>query len=201
MSTRSGKRVTRVQVQEQGGMVREASTRGEVERTLFEEIHGKRFYLAEQALICKGKLRGEFSYMANSSSSQAVLDGQYKYSEDFDAGTRELLEEVTRIKALVQGNTVDTCVRRPRWIAKWRKAKERTSSSHSGLHFSHYIAGASSQLLSHHHALKVSICSKHGFSLERWKEGLTCILEKLPGNCLVTKLRAIFLHGGGFQCK
>ena len=199
MSTRSGKRVTRVQVQEQGGMVREASTRGEVERTLFEEIHGKRFYLAEQAPICKGKLRGEFGYMANSSSSQAVLDGQYKYSEDFDAGTRELLEEVTRIKALVQGNAVDTCVRRPRWIAKWRKAKERTSYSHSGLHFSHYIAGASSQLLSHHHALKASICSKHGFSLERWKEGLTCILEKLPGNCLVTKLRAILLMEADFN--
>ena len=199
MSPRSGKSVTKVQVQEQGGLVREAATRGDVERTLFEEIHGKRFYLAEQAPIRKGKLRGEFGYMANTPASQAVLDGRYNYSEDFDAGTRELLEEVTRIRALVQGNAVDTCVWRAGWISKWRKARERTSSSHSGLHFSHYIAGATSQVISHHHSLKASICSKHGFPLERWKEGLTCILEKIPGNCLVTKLRAILLMEADFN--
>ena len=57
----------------------------------------------------------------------------------------------------------------------------------------HDIAGATSPMISHHHTLKVSICLKRSFSLERWKEGLMCILEKTPGNCLVTKLRAILL--------
>ena len=97
MAKQSGKSVTRVQVQERDGMVREATTRREVESTLFEEIHGKRFYLAEQAPLCKGKLWGEFGYMANNLASQAVLDGWYEYSEDFDVGTRELLKEVTRL--------------------------------------------------------------------------------------------------------
>ena len=126
--------------------------------------------------------------MANTSAGRAVLAGQYEYQADFDAGTRELLEEVTRLCQLVPANSVDVRVQYPRWIDKWHKAKEKTSSSHSGYHFSHYIAGATSQLISHHHSLKASICSKRGFSLERWKEGLTCILEKIPGNCLVTKL-------------
>jgi hypothetical protein len=35
--------------------------------------------------------------------------------------------------------------------------------------------------------------------VERWKEGLMCILEKLPGNCLVTKLRAILLTEADFN--
>ena len=199
MGKRTGKSVTRVQVQQGDGTVREAATRSEVEGTLFQEIHGKRFYIAEQAPICKGRLRGEFGYMATTPSGQAVLDGTYRYSSDFDEGTRELLEEVSRLRRIIPENSVDLQVRHPKWSNKWRKAKEKTSSSYSGRHFSHYIAGASSPLLSHHHALKASICSRRGFALERWKSGLTCILEKIPGNCLVSKLRAILLMEADFN--
>ena len=60
MSRKTGKSVTRVQVAENDGTVRQVSTRREVERTLFQEIHGRRFYIAEQAPICKGRLRGDF---------------------------------------------------------------------------------------------------------------------------------------------
>ena len=199
MAKRSGKSVTRVQIVERDGSIRESTTKREVESTLFGEIHGKRFYLAEQAPICKGRLRGEFGYMADTPAGEAVLAGNYKFSEDCDTGTRELLEEVARLRQLVPANCIDLQVQHPRWSAKWRKAKEKTSSSHSGFHFSHYIAGASSPLISHHHSLKVSICSLYGFPLERWKQGLTCILEKLPGNCLVTKLRAILLMEADFN--
>jgi hypothetical protein len=131
--------------------------------------------------------------MANTPASQAALDGSYEFPSDCDDGTRELLEEVARVRSLIPANMVDLRVWHPKWSSKSRKAKEKTSFSHSGFHFSHYIAGDSSQLISHHHSLKVSICSCRGFSLERWKEGLTCILEKIPGNCLVTKLQAILL--------
>jgi hypothetical protein len=45
MAKRSGKSATRVQVQERDGTVREATTKRDVEGTLFQEIHGKRrFY-------------------------------------------------------------------------------------------------------------------------------------------------------------
>jgi hypothetical protein len=48
--------------------------------------------------------------MANTWAGRAVLDGQYEYSADFDAGTRELLEEVTKLWKLIPANSVDTCV-------------------------------------------------------------------------------------------
>lgn len=40
---------------------------------------------------------------------------------------------------------------------------------------------------------------RRGFALERWKEGLTCILEKTPGNCLVMKLWAILFMEADFN--
>ena len=97
MSWKSGKSATRVQGEDNNGTVREANTRREVEGTLFQEIHGKRFYIAEQVPICKGHLRGDFGYMANTSSSKAVLKGWYTFPTGGDEGTRELLNEVARI--------------------------------------------------------------------------------------------------------
>jgi hypothetical protein len=199
MDKRSGRSVTRVQVVEKDGSVRESGTKREVEATVFSEIHGKRFYLAEQAPICKGKLRGDFGYMADTTAGEEVLSGTYPLSQVDDVGTRDIMDEIARLRQIVPANSVDLRIRHPKWRAKWQGAKERTSSSHSGLHFSHYIAGAKSPLLSHHHSLKASICATQGLALDRWKQGLTCMLEKSPGNCLVTKLRAILLMEADFN--
>ena len=77
-----------------------------VEADTFDRIHNSRFYLAEQAPICQGTLRGEFGYLSNTRAGQAILDGSYQFSSDFDPGTRELLEECTRIKTQIQPNKI-----------------------------------------------------------------------------------------------
>ena len=71
---------------------------------IWEEIHGKRFYLAEQAPICKGRLRGDFGYMANTRSSQSVLSGTYEYPDDIHQGTKDILEEISVIRSIVPKN-------------------------------------------------------------------------------------------------
>jgi hypothetical protein len=80
------------------------------------------------------------------SAGRAVLAGEYRFSEDYDTGTRELLKEVARLRQLVPEYSVDLQVRHPKWSVKWKKAREKTLLSHSGLHFLHYIAGVPSDL-------------------------------------------------------
>ena len=72
------------------------------------------------------------------------------------------------------------------------RAKEETASSKSGLHFGHYIAGASSDLISQYHAMRVSLALS-GIGLEQWSKGLSVMPEKAFGERLVSKLRAILL--------
>eukprot|EP00956_Cyclotella_meneghiniana_P004926 scaffold6070_cov41-Cyclotella_meneghiniana.AAC.5 len=201
MSKRTGRSVTMVQRETSDGGLEEARTQEEVEHMVWDEIHGKRFYLAEQAPVCKGRLRGDFGYMANTSAAKEVLAGEYDFPLDGHQGTKDIFDEVARIRSIVPENSVSTDLRRPAWKEKWRGSSEKTSSSLSGLHFGHYIAGASSEVISHHHALKATICLKRGFSIDRWKGGMTCILEKLPGCCLVTKLRAILLMEADYNAK
>jgi hypothetical protein len=170
-----------VQVEMEDGTVKEAAGQDAVEQAIFDEIHGKRFYLAEQAPICKGKLRGDFGYMANAPAASAALAGQYEFPVDCHEGTKDLIQEAARIRSIIPENSVDLYLDTVAWRSKWNSSDERTSSSASGLHFGHHTAGAKSDLIARHHSLKSSICLSRGFALERWGTGLSCMLEKLAG--------------------
>jgi hypothetical protein len=193
MGKKRGRGVSAVQVKQADGTTYEATGQREVEDTIWNEIHGKRFYIAEQAPICQGRLRGDFGYMANNVAGRAVLDGTYECPEGTDEGTIDLFREIAHIRSIVPKDTVNTYITRQRWVEHWQPKKEKTSSSESKLHFGHYKAGALSEIISRHDALKASICNKWGFALDRWGRGLSCMLEKIPGCNLVEKLRSILL--------
>ena len=91
MAKPHGQSVQTVQTSTDDGQVTDHNTQTEVESAIWNEIHGKRFYLAEQAPICQGRLRGEFGYMAFSPTAKKVLEGTYNYPPDFDAVTKDLL--------------------------------------------------------------------------------------------------------------
>ncbi len=73
-------------------------------------------------------------------------------------------------------------------------------SSESSLHFGHYKAGASSDIVSHAHAVKTSIALARGFGLSRWSQGLSIMLEKVHGCSLISKLHSILLTEADFNC-
>jgi hypothetical protein len=97
MRKNKGSSVKSAQIQDDEGGVTEFTAQKEVEGAIWSEIHGKRFYLAEQAPICQGGLRGEFGYMANIVAAQEVLDGVYMPEKDEHQGTLELFEKIARI--------------------------------------------------------------------------------------------------------
>lgn len=181
------------------GELVEHNTRQSVQEAIWNEIHHKRFYLAEGAPICQGNMRGEFGYSAVSPTAKAILDGTYEYPEWFDEATKELCEECARIRLVIPKNSVDTTIKREEWQERWKRAKEETSSSESGLHFSHYKAGAECEYISHLHALITSISLRRGLALDRWSRGLSVMLEKMFGCTLVSKLRSILLMEADFN--
>eukprot|EP00956_Cyclotella_meneghiniana_P037468 scaffold139228_cov59-Cyclotella_meneghiniana.AAC.9 len=193
MGQRSGRSVRRVQVTQADGSIVEATTQKSIHEAIWSNIHGKRFHLAEQAPICKGKLRGDLGYMANTAAAAAVLNGTYECPDGTDEGTRDLFDEIAVLRSIVQENSVSTTISGDRWKRRWCKAKEQTSSSESGIHFGRYISGVQSNIIAQHDALKTTLCNKWGISLNRWSRGMSCMLEKIPGCCLIEKLRSIIL--------
>ena len=115
MSSKKGRSVRVVQVTQADGSMQEATSQKAVQEAIWDNIHGKRFYLAEQAPICKGKLRGDFSYMANTPAALAVLDGTYSAPEGIDEGTKDLFDEIARLRQIIPANSVETTLTKERW--------------------------------------------------------------------------------------
>ena len=85
-----------------------------------------------------------------------------------DAATEELFEEIAHIRNLVPTDLVNGLNLKERWQQQWKKVKEDTTLSQSGLHFGYYIAGANCDYISQFHALRVLLALKEGIALERW---------------------------------
>jgi len=81
----------------------------------------------------------------------------------------------------------------------WKKAKETTSSSLSGAHFGHYKAGGNHKLINALHTMLTDILLRMGFLYQWWKKGINIMLEKIAGNCKVTKLQIILLFKADFN--
>jgi uncharacterized protein (UPF0332 family) len=121
------------------------------------------------------------------------------YPGEFDQAMKELCKECALICTIIPKNSVNIKMTEEDYRAHWKQAKEETSSSFSGLHFGHYIAGIDSDYISHFHALKALLLLHHGLVLERWAQGLLVMLKKLCGCLLITKLRAMLLMEAGFN--
>ncbi len=86
-----------VQVEDGAGSVIDYKTEEGVHKAIFNEVHRKRYNLAEEAPICQGGLRGQFGYTSTSPTAKMVLDGTYNFPPDMDAATRELFKEIAQI--------------------------------------------------------------------------------------------------------
>ena len=84
----------------------------EVEEAISSSIHDHRFYTAEHTEICKGKLRQEFGYHEATKAAEEVLEGTYKYPDNFDESTRNIMQECARIRSNLPENSVNTVLGR-----------------------------------------------------------------------------------------
>ena len=199
MGKKKGRSVSAVQVEQWNGTVEEHTSQTTVENAIFSEIHRKRFFLAEDAPICRGELRERFGYLANTETARSVLNGSFVYPPDFDEPTKLLCQACARIRAEIPTDAISSIIKHGEWGHKWARAKEDTSSSVSGQHFGHQKAGAHSEIIAHYHAVKASAIMTKGLSLERWSRGLSVMIEKVAGCTMISKLRSILLMEADFN--
>jgi hypothetical protein len=173
-----------------GGYI-EHTFQDDLQNTIWTNIHCKHFYLAEEAPLCSGNLPGMFGYNTTSGIARSILAGDYAYPPDFDQATREFFEECARIRLMIPKDSVSSTITTDAWRGHWLKMKEKTSSSVSGQHFGHYIAGMQSDHITYLHALVTMLVARRSIVLDRWSKGLSVMLEKIFGCLLITKLRLI----------
>jgi len=79
----------KVQVEHAEGTVEEISGKEDLHEAIWENIHRKRFYLAKEAPMFSGPLRGIVGYNSVTPTAKTILEGTYQYPPDFDEATKD----------------------------------------------------------------------------------------------------------------
>lgn len=171
------------------------NTQQSVEQAIQRECNS-RFHLGHSAPIAKTLLGDELQYLRNPDIAHAIISGTYIIPPDLDEATKLLLTEISKLgRQVLRGNRlVELEITGADYIKYWRRVKESTSSSPSGLHLGHYKACTHSSTLPDTFAKIMNITIRSGVHPLRWGTALQVLLEKVAGVCLVDKLRSIQLY-------
>ena len=119
------------------------------------------FWLTETAPFMQEPLCSEVGFFSMTEAAQQMLEGTCACPEGTDEFTKYFAaclkasnQSTMPINIEIMAQDCKDC---------WNKVKELTSSSYSGLHFSHWKAATRSNWLSEVHALSIEIACSRGF--------------------------------------
>ena len=191
--------VTEVEVEQDDGTRTVYRSKEEVEAVV-QECLEQRFQLMESTDWMQPEWRDQLGLLGKREAAKIILQGGWEEDPTWDDRVLTLVRAMEYATSARTKGPLDMEITREDFQHCWTRARERTSSSLSGIHFGHYMATALDNDLSEIHALFLTIAVQMGYSLLRWQHGLTVLLEKIQGVRLVDKLRAILLLEADFNC-
>jgi len=182
----------------ENGIVVDISTTDEMNREI-QAVTEKRFDLSMSAPITMSSLRTRLGFLSDTDFANSLLTGDVHIPWDVDDVTATVLEEVIRLFGLLREGHGVVEITADHFRYYWRRFKERTSSSISGIHAGHYKSATHSATVTNFLAQKITLIARGGCPPDRWGHGLQVMLEKVAGVALVNKLRAILLMEADFN--
>ena len=135
-----------------------------------------RFRLAYSSTILENEMCEELS-----------PSGEERLAQDIPGSQEQLYQhrEVQELFELFRGSPhqpIMTQITAEQWVTHWKKAYERTASSHSGLHFRYCKAHTEMIEIAEIKCKIVNLAIRGRQPLARWVKGASVMLEKVEGN-------------------
>ncbi len=159
----------------------------------------QQFDLSMSTPITMTSLQDHLGFLSDTKFAMQMLQGELHIPPDVDATTTLVLEEIVRLFGTLQDGHTKITLGAEDFQYYWRRVREKTSSSISGIHFGHYKTATYLAILTDFFARMITMIARCGCPPERWGHSLQVLLEKIAGIALVTKLRAILLMEGDFN--
>ncbi len=82
---------------------------------IWSNIHQKHFYLAEEAPISNSPMQEVLKYNVNLDVGEEVLGGTYRYEDEFDEHTKDILQEAAPTQSAILKDSVSDAIRHKEW--------------------------------------------------------------------------------------
>jgi hypothetical protein len=177
------------------GLVITHTSQAAVEQSIKRECKA-RFRLGHLAPIEESELGAELCHLSESSAAVQIIQGEYEIPPGTDQYTAMVLQAIGDIGKTIlrQGLTADRLLTVEECQHYWRRIKENTSSSPSGIHHGHWKATTGDREMAELVTDQMNLIIQSGIPPERWGVALQVLLEKVAGDCSVDRLCSIQLY-------
>jgi hypothetical protein len=173
----------------------ERTERGEVKEALLE-VNEVKIRACKDTPFLQPALASIFGHRNDTPATPEVLAGTFECPGNTSAHTRDLLQHLQNapIPPDVQHFSPRRIISTEDNVKAWKRAKERTASGMSGLHFGMFKAHILRPQLAALDASMRSVAYMTGFLYSRWKKGVDVQLLKKKKDFRAEKLRTILLY-------
>jgi hypothetical protein len=170
----------------------EMTSKSNMERAIMVENESK-YQQASQTPFMLPPLVQDFGYLGIGPHADAVLQGDYNVPPGVDIYTTKFIQQLQMAPEISASPPIRTLFTTDKWKEGWKKAKERTAVASDFLHFGHFKAGCTNDVMANFEATMANIPLLSGYAPRRWRNVVDCMLLKQEGNYNVEKLRTIVL--------
>jgi Reverse transcriptase (RNA-dependent DNA polymerase) len=170
------------------GIQQERTDKEGMEHILLEDIQ-RRYNQAANTLFLQEPLAPLIGPVADTEAAQAILEGTFVPPEGTNPGAVKLIKQMKRPEGLP---SIKMEVEIQRYRRAWLRCRQQTAAA-SELHFGHFRAQATNDILGRCDALMAHIPYRTGYTPIRWQEGRGVMLLKEAGNYNAEKMRTILL--------
>jgi len=147
-------------------------------------------------------LSSYFGYRADTAGADALVNGQLppcQLMETLLSETQAIIHHLANYSATTAIKPPPATVETSDFQSLYKPLDERTSSSASGCHLSHYKVAATCKDLSTLHASMMTIPYLADISPKWWHQVVDVMLEKKPGDHKIHQLRIVALQESDFN--
>ena len=167
--------------------------------TEIQNVTERRFDLARSAPVMTSSLTPMVGFCADTPFAHQLVQGVVDIPQDVDNVTTRMIEEIQVLWDQLREKHQAPEITKFDFKQYWTRQKEATSSSLSGVNFSHMKVSMRSEMISQFLCEQLTLIGQTGIPPNRWSKGLQVMLEKVEGNTMVEKLRAILLMEGDYN--
>jgi hypothetical protein len=184
--------VTSVIAPDETGTLMEMTSKQDMEHAIMTENESK-YWQTSTTPFMQPPLLTDFGYLGIGQHAQDVLRGAYTVPPSVDMYTAKFIQHLHMEPAIESAQPISIFFTTEEWKAGWKKAKERTAVGSDFMHFGHFKAGCTNDVIANFEATMANIPLLSGYSPLRWKKVIDCMLLKREANYQVDKLRTIVL--------
>ena len=194
----AGGNVTTVIITDDDGQQQEVTTKTDIEAACLQ-CNKKKYCHPHNTPPLQPPIVNIFGYIGTMETVATVLNGTFQMPDEVDDYTKKFFTALRMPDAIRNNPPSSKIITTEEHIKGWKKAKEKTSSGISGLHFGIFKAHIEDPILAEFDASMRSIAYSTGFVYERWKKGVDVELLKRTLDKRVEKLRTVLLLEADFN--